>query len=226
MKKQKKLVSLAKQRKRARIVALLSTIALTITSPASVLLASTDMREGSSYEVIDTEPTVPKIDISKQPSLISIPYEREIEEEEPVVEPEIKEDEIVSSPPEIIEPEEETPEYYISDSDIDLIALIVMAEAEGESELGKRLVIDVILNRLDSPRSPNTVKEIIYQPDQWACVWNGRVDVCYVKDDIRQLVIEELENRTNYEVAFFRTKHYHTFGTPLFQEGHHYFSTY
>jgi N-acetylmuramoyl-L-alanine amidase len=225
MKKQKKLVSLATQRKRARIIAWLSTIALIIASPSTVLLASTGMSEDVNYEVMDAESTVPEVDISK-PSLISIPYEREIEEEEPVVEPEIKEDVIVSSPPEIIEPEEETPEYYISDSDIDLIALIVMAEAEGESELGKRLVIDVILNRLDSPKSPNTVTEIIYQPDQWACVWNGRVDVCYVKDDIRQLVIEELENRTNYEVAFFRTKHYHTFGTPLFQEGHHYFSTY
>ena len=41
----------------------------------------------------------------------------------------------------------EEPIVSMSEEDISLIALITMAEAEGECEEGKRLVIDTILNR-------------------------------------------------------------------------------
>lgn len=114
----------------------------------------------------------------------------------------------------------------ISDSDIDLLALVTMAEAEGESEMGKRLVIDTILNRVDSNRCPNTVKGVVYQPYQFTSMTNGRVDRCYVRKDIRKLVIEELESRTNYDVIYFRTGRYSDYGTPLFKVGNHYFSSY
>lgn len=118
--------------------------------------------------------------------------------------------------------------YSISEEDIRLIALVTMAEAEGESELGKRLVIDTILNRLDSdnPYYPDTVHGVIYQKYQFEAVWNGRIDRCYVMDDIVQLVKEELQSRTNYDVMFFRTLHYSEYGIPMFQEGNHYFSSY
>ena len=45
--------------------------------------------------------------------------------------------------------EEVTKEELLSEEDISLIALVTMAEAEGECEKGKRLVIDTILNRMD-----------------------------------------------------------------------------
>lgn len=67
-----------------------------------------------------------------------------------------------------------------------------MAEAEGECEEGKRLVIDTILNRVDSISFPNTVYEVVYQPSQFSSMWNGRVDRCYIDDYICQLVEEEL----------------------------------
>ena len=63
-----------------------------------------------------------------------------------------------------------------SDEEIDLIALVTMAEAEGESELGKRLVIDTILNRVDAETHPNTVHDVIYQNGQFTSMTNGRVD--------------------------------------------------
>lgn len=59
----------------------------------------------------------------------------------------------------------------ISDDDIELIALVTMAEAEGECEEGKRLVIDTILNRVDSISFPNTVYEVVYQPSQFSSMW-------------------------------------------------------
>lgn len=117
-------------------------------------------------------------------------------------------------------------EYSITEEEIELIALVTMAEAEGESELGKRLVIDTILNRVDSELGymPDTVTEVIYQPDQFSSMWNGRVDDCYVTDDVRQLVREEIKSRTNYDVLYFHAKKYGKFGTPMFSEGNHYFS--
>ena len=117
-------------------------------------------------------------------------------------------------------------EAYLTKEEIDLVALVTMAEAEGEPEEGKRLVIDVILNRYDSPRFPNTIEGVIYAKNAFECMWNGRVDRCYVRDDIRQLVLEEIESRTNSSIHYFRASHYHNFGIPVVSVGNHYFSTY
>lgn len=113
-----------------------------------------------------------------------------------------------------------------SDEDIDLLALVTMAEAEGEPEEGKRLVVDTILNRIDSDKFPNTVSDVVYQKSQFSSMWNGRVDRCYVKEDIRQLVIEEIESRKNYDVMFFTADRYSDYGTPMFRVGDHCFSSY
>ena len=84
-----------------------------------------------------------------------ITHDDEIKNDVPVVE-------TVSEPVE--------PQVYLSESDINLIALITMAEAEGQPELGQRLVIDTILNRMDHYYWPNTVQGVIYQKNQFSCV--------------------------------------------------------
>ena len=133
----------------------------------------------------------------------------------------------INQPP-IVIPEEESVEesYDISKEDIELIALVTMAEAEGESEEGKRLVIDTILNRVDSEHFPDTVYEVIYQPHHFSSMWNGRVDECEVREDICQLVREELSSRLNHNVIFFRANRYSKYGVPMFQVGNHCFSSY
>lgn len=122
--------------------------------------------------------------------------------------------------------EENKEESKMSNEDMSLIALVTMAEAEGESEMGKRLVIDTILNRVDHQCWPNTVQEVVYQKSQFSCVLNGRLNRCYVRNDILELVKEELINRTNTRCVFFRTGRYSSYGTPLLKEGNHYFSGY
>lgn len=114
--------------------------------------------------------------------------------------------------------------YDLTKEEMDLIALVTMAEAEGESELGQRLVIDTILNRVDSVDFPDTVEDVIYQTNAFESMWNGRVDRCYVKEDILALVKDELKNRTNDRVVFFCAGDYSIYGTPLFKVDHHYFS--
>lgn len=122
--------------------------------------------------------------------------------------------------------EEIGPSTDISEEEIELLALITMAEAEGECEEGQRLVIDTVLNRVDSPYFPNTITEVINQPGQFSPMSNGRIERCYVRDDIYQLVLEELSCRTNTEVVFFRSGHFSEYGVPMFQLGGHYFSSY
>lgn len=123
---------------------------------------------------------------------------------------------------EAVEPE---PEPIMSEEDIDLLALVTMAEAEGEPEEGQRLVIDTVLNRVDSEHFPDTVHGVVYQKNHFSSMWDGRVEQCYVMDDIRNLVLEELESRTNSEVVYFRTGKYSKYGSPMFKVGAHYFSS-
>lgn len=127
---------------------------------------------------------------------------------------------------EVVEVKTLEKELPYSDEEIELIALVTMAEAEAETEKGQRLVIDSILNRVDSEHFPNTVKEVIYQPNQFTSMTNGRVDRCYVKDELCQLVREEINSRSNTDVIFFGSNGYSFYGTPMFQEGGHYFSSY
>ena len=115
---------------------------------------------------------------------------------------------------------------YISDEDLTLLTLLTMAEAEGESEEGKRLVIDTVLNRVDSEHFPDTISEVIYQKGQFTSMHNGRVDRVDITEEVVRLVEEEVNNRTNYEVVFFHADHYSKYGVPMFSVGNHYFSSY
>lgn len=124
-----------------------------------------------------------------------------------------------------VEPEEAEGGLYSLD-DMKLIALVTMAEAEGECEEGKRLVIDTILNRVDSIYFPNTVHDVIYQENQFACMWNGRVERCEVTEYILKIVAEEIESRTNNECVFFNSGEYSKYGEPMFNVENHYFSSY
>lgn len=124
--------------------------------------------------------------------------------------------------PELVEPESED----VPTEDIQLLALVTMAEAEGESDYGKRLVISTILNRVDSEYFPDTIKEVIYQPNQFTSMWNGRTDRVEVTPEVLELVECELQERTNYEVMFFTAGSYGKYGEPMFQVENHYFARY
>ena len=113
----------------------------------------------------------------------------------------------------------------ITMDDAVLIAKLVLAEAEGEPEMGKRLVIDTVLNRLESEDFPNTVYDVVYQPYHYDPAWDGRINLFSELDDAFKLVVDEIHNRTNSEVLYFRTDKFHEFGTPMEQVGNHYFST-
>lgn len=108
--------------------------------------------------------------------------------------------------------------------EIDILAQLTMAEAEGECEEGQRLVIDTVLNRIKSETFPNDLREVIFQKGQFSCIKNGRYDKCYPTDDIRELIKEEILTRTNEDVLYFNARGYH-YGSPVCKVGNHYFSS-
>lgn len=109
----------------------------------------------------------------------------------------------------------------ISPEDAELIAKTVQAESGNQDLQGRRLVAAVVLNRVDSPAFPNTVEEVLAQEGQF-CTYRmlNRTEPT-IYDAIA--VQMEMNERSNTDVLFFRTKRYGT-GTPLFKHGDHYFS--
>lgn len=116
--------------------------------------------------------------------------------------------------------------YDFTDEEITLIAKLTISEADNQSDYGKRLVIDTVLNRMDSPYFPDTVEGVIFQKYQFSPVWNGGIDKYVPDEHIIDLVKEEINDRTNSEVIFFTAGKYGPYGVPLFQVEDHYFSKY
>lgn len=67
-------------------------------------------------------------------------------------------------------------QVQLSENEIDLLARIVRAEAQTEPFEGKVAVADVVLNRVESPQFPDTVKDVIYAPGQFQPVSNGEIN--------------------------------------------------
>jgi N-acetylmuramoyl-L-alanine amidase len=108
--------------------------------------------------------------------------------------------------------------HEYTSSDIVSIGKVAYHEANNQSELGKRLVIDTILNRVESDGFPNTIEEVLSQPGQYCNPSK------YPPKDYYRLVAEESYFRTNSDVLWYRTKKYHKYGAPIIKEGDHYFS--
>lgn len=114
----------------------------------------------------------------------------------------------------------------ISDVDICNLAKITYAEANNQSELGKRLVIDTVLNRVEHPAFANDISGVIFQAGQFSPIRDGSFAKAPVTSEICELIHEELANRTNTEVMFFNARHFSKYGTPYLVEQDHYFSKY
>lgn len=82
-----------------------------------------------------------------------------------------------------ISTEEANPYEPFNYEDAYLLGKIAMAEAEGEDIEGKALVIQTVLNRVSSSEFPNSIKEVIYQENQFTPIIDGRFDRVEPNDD-------------------------------------------
>ncbi len=111
-------------------------------------------------------------------------------------------------------------EYIIPDGDIDygdisqdeeelqILYKVCQAEAGGSKtaeEIGH--VASVVLNRVKSPRFPNTIKEVVYQANQFSCVAYGSFDKAVPSEKTKGAVDSVLASGDTTGGAFwFRTK--------------------
>lgn len=80
----------------------------------------------------------------------------------------------------------------VSKEDYQCLLRIVQAEAGGEDAYGKRLVANVILNRVVSGEFPNTVTGVVFQQGQFSPIRNGSYDCAQVSESTRSAVDEVL----------------------------------
>lgn len=124
-----------------------------------------------------------------------------------------------------------TPEKLpvISEEELDLFARCVQAEAGNQGLEGKRLVADVILNRVDSDTFPDTITEVILQKTghcyQFSVVGDGAIDRAEPDEETYEAIRLKLESRSHPELMYFAATGYLPYGEPWGKVGGHYFNT-
>ena len=103
------------------------------------------------------------------------------------VETEIPADESEPAPTEVVA-EEQKNTFNLEYNEYNVLLRIVEAEAGGEDITGKMLVANVIMNRVQSGRFPDTVTEVVYQKNangkaQFSPTVNGRIDSVRVSQE-------------------------------------------
>ena len=140
-------------------------------------------------------------------------YEKYRPEPEPIPEPE----------PEPVKETKSTQSTSASSID-ELWLLYATVQAEGYTMHydGMRLIACTILNRAD--RNGTSITDEIcsgaYTVVNDGTIW--RMGTIY--EDTKQACLDEMADRTDGRVLYFRTNYYHGFGTPLFHYGNVYFS--
>lgn len=107
---------------------------------------------------------------------------------------------------------------------LEILALCVEAEAGNQDLMGKRLVADVILNRVESPRFPDTIEEVISQKYHFTTYWNGQMKrIKEPSEESFEAVRMELKERIDDEILFFTASDYNIYCVPAYKYGDHYF---
>lgn len=148
-------------------------------------------------------------------------HERDIETEVFGMDPETEFIPAVYSGGLVVSPEED---FYNS---LEFLGKCVEAEAGNQGLLGKRMVVDVILNRMNdtSGEWPDTIVDVITQPYQFTSYWNGAIDrVKEVTEETWEAIYMELEEITYPDIYYFTNGGFHKYGTPWKKVGDHYFN--
>lgn len=128
----------------------------------------------------------------------------------------------VSVPAEEVETE---PQQQDTSEDMDLLLRCVEAEAGNQSLEGRRMVADVILNRVRDSDFPNTIEEVIKEPYRFSSYWDGRMWEIEVSELTREAVEMEFEEVAYPGLFYFTAEGYSQYGKPWKKIGDHYFST-
>ena len=115
-------------------------------------------------------------------------------------------------------------EEEIKYGDMELVAQLIQAEAGNQDLKGKRLVADVVYNRVRDPKFPNTVEEVIFQSGQFSVIKNGSFEKAGWKIDEDSFKASEMEYDTqlNSGILYFNNNK-KVRGKNIFKYGGHWF---
>lgn len=124
----------------------------------------------------------------------------------------------------------------LDEQEYEVLLKIVEAEAGCEDETGRMLVANVILNRVNSDRFPDTVSDVVYQRvrgnAQFSPVANGRINSVNVSDATIAAVDRVLSGEDESQGAFFfravycKSKWFDRKLTRVVEHGRHIFYTF
>ena len=103
----------------------------------------------------------------------------------------------------------EEKKIYLSDTDTKILCRIVEAEATGQDIEGKMLVANVILNRVNSDKFPDSVEKVVFAKRQFSPIRDGRYYKVSITEDTKEAVKRVLngEDKSNGAVYFMSRKH-------------------
>ncbi|MPQ26005.1 cell wall hydrolase [Bacillus paralicheniformis] len=99
------------------------------------------------------------------------------------------------------EVEEETTD--LTHKEKDLLSRLVHAEAKGESFEGKVAVANVVLNRVEDGRFPDSVKSVIYQRNAFEPVLNGSIEKKADRESVEAVEEAVDQNKKETDALFF-----------------------
>lgn len=122
----------------------------------------------------------------------------------------------------VIEPFYTTIANHITENERETLARLVYLEARGQSYLGQKAVVEVVLNRVLSDEFPNTIDNVIYQKNQFSpAKYIETTTPTQIQYDVVDEVLSEIYPVLNTNVLFFSTKQYNDL---LYEKiGDHYF---
>lgn len=102
---------------------------------------------------------------------------------------------------------DKTQELVLSEADKLILYKIVEAEAGSEDRMGKILVANVVLNRLQNPHFPDTIEEVVFQQEdgvpQFSPVANGSYEAAVPDDDTVEAVEAALDGEDYSQGALY-----------------------
>lgn len=118
---------------------------------------------------------------------------------------------------------QERNEINLTNDEYYLLAKCVEAEAGNQDLKGKRLVVDVILNRVDSERFDDDVISVISAKNQFSSYTDGGIAKATPSLETRLAISMETTAREDTDVLYFTAGGYNAYCVPAYKHGDHYF---
>ena len=118
----------------------------------------------------------------------------------------------------------------LPDEDIDLLAALVYHEAGNQDLHGKRLVVDVVFNRVRDPKWPDTIQGVLFQTNPQQFTTKEVLEAYYtdmitnhpdIAAECYQAIREETDDQLDFEIEYFNNGP--VSGTFAYKYGGHYF---